>query len=49
VQRIRTHPLVPASIPVYGYIYDVKTGQLIEVKAATQIGAVSPSREYSNA
>ena len=48
VQRIRTHPLVPASIPVYGYIYDVKTGQLLEVKAATQIGAAIPSREYSN-
>jgi carbonic anhydrase len=38
VQRIRTHPLVPAYIPIYGYIYDVQTGKLIEVPAATEIG-----------
>lgn len=38
VQRIRSHPLVPAYIPIYGYIYDVKTGQLIEVPAATEFG-----------
>ena len=39
VTRIRTHPLVPKSIPVYGYIYDVKTGKLNEVVAASEIGA----------
>jgi carbonic anhydrase len=39
VLRIRTHPLVPSSIPIYGYIYDVKAGQLIEVEAATKAGA----------
>jgi carbonic anhydrase len=38
VTRIRNHPLVPRSIPVYGYVYDVKTGKLIEVEAATQAG-----------
>ena len=38
VQRIRKHPLVPSDIPVYGYIYDVKTGRLIEVPEATRIG-----------
>lgn len=31
VMRIRNHPLVPSDIPIYGYIYDVKTGQLLEV------------------
>ncbi len=31
VQRIKSHPLVPASIPVHGYIYDCKTGRLMEV------------------
>ncbi len=31
VERIKSHPLVPADIPVYGYIYDVKSGKLIEV------------------
>ena len=38
VQRIRDHPLVPSSIPIYGYIYDVKTGRLIEVPEATTVG-----------
>src|SRR5215470_3031650 len=31
VRRIRNHPLVPLDIPVYGYIYDVTTGRLVEV------------------
>jgi carbonic anhydrase len=34
VARIVNHPLVPASIPVYGYIYDVRTGKLIPVEGA---------------
>jgi carbonic anhydrase len=38
VTRIRTSPLVPKSIPIYGYIYDVKSGKLIEVSAATDAG-----------
>jgi carbonic anhydrase len=38
VARIKNHPLVPAGIPVYGYIYDVKTGRLVEVPAATKAG-----------
>jgi len=38
VRRIRSHPLVPKSIPVYGYIYDVKSVKLIEIPEATAIG-----------
>jgi carbonic anhydrase len=38
VRRIRSHPLVPKDIPVYGYIYDVKTGKLNEVPVATAAG-----------
>ena len=38
VERIRKHPLVPGNIPIYGYIYDVKSGKLIEVSKATEIG-----------
>ena len=38
VTRIRSHPLVPPSIPIYGYIYDVKTGRLIELPEATEAG-----------
>ena len=38
VTRIKSHPLVPGEIPVYGYIYDVKTGRLLEVPEATEAG-----------
>jgi carbonic anhydrase len=38
VVRIKRHPLVPRDIPVYGYIYDCKSGRLIEVPAATEAG-----------
>ncbi len=38
VKRIREHPLVPGDIPIYGYIYDVKSGRLQEVPEATQVG-----------
>ena len=41
VQRIRSHPLAPKGIPIYGYIYDVKTGQLIEVPEAMAAGQPS--------
>lgn len=38
VARIRTHPLVPATIPIYGYVYDVSNGKLIEVPEAMEAG-----------
>ena len=38
VARIRAHPLVPKSIPIYGYVYDVASGKLIEVPEATAAG-----------
>ncbi len=38
VTRIRNHPLVPGRIPIYGYLYDVRSGRLIEVEAATAAG-----------
>lgn len=38
VMRIRNHPLVPADIPIYGYVYDVKTGRLTEIPEATAAG-----------
>ncbi len=31
VERIRSHPYIPRSIPVRGFVYDVKTGRLEEV------------------
>jgi carbonic anhydrase len=41
VKRIRSHPLVPRRIPIYGYIYDVRSGRLEEIKDAT--AAVEPA------
>jgi len=38
VRRIRTHALVPAGIAIYGFLYDVATGRLIEVPEAMAAG-----------
>jgi carbonic anhydrase len=38
VSRIRNHSLVPNYIPIYGFIYDVKTGKLVEVPEAMKAG-----------
>ena len=41
VTRIREDPLVPARIPIYGYLYDVQTGRLNEIPDATTAGRAS--------
>ncbi len=41
VKRIRNSSMVPADIPIYGYIYDCSSGKLIEVPEATEAGAVA--------
>ncbi|MBZ5655032.1 MAG: carbonic anhydrase [Acidobacteriia bacterium] len=41
VQRIREHPLVPKNIAIYGYVYDVKAGRLLEVPEATRPAEVA--------
>ncbi len=38
VERIRNHPLVPKDVAIYGYIFDVKSGALMEVPSATAVG-----------
>lgn len=38
VQRIRGSSMVPADIPIYGYLYDCKTGRLMEIPEATEAG-----------
>ncbi|WP_246246435.1 beta-class carbonic anhydrase [Isoptericola sediminis] len=38
VVRIRNSPLVPGRIPVHGFVYDVRTGRLVEIEAATAAG-----------
>ncbi|WP_395342836.1 beta-class carbonic anhydrase [Ningiella sp. W23] len=40
VERIRANSMVPRHIPIYGYIYDCKTGKLVEVHDATTAGSV---------
>ena len=44
VQRIKSHPLVPKSIAVHGYIYDVATGRLNEVKEPVGKGTAGSPR-----
>jgi carbonic anhydrase len=39
VDRIKNHPLVPADIAIYGYVYDVASGRLVEVPRATRPAA----------
>jgi len=38
ILKIKNHPLVPKNIPVYGLLYDVGTGNLIEVEEASKAG-----------
>ena len=38
VTRIRNHPLVEGTIPIHGFVYDVKCGRLVEIPAATRAG-----------
>ncbi len=33
IQKVKSHPWLPANLPVRGFIYDVKTGKLSEVLA----------------
>jgi carbonic anhydrase len=40
VRRIKEHPLVPPEIPVYEYIYDVRSGLFKEIPEATEAGRV---------
>lgn len=35
VKRIRNHPLVPKNISIYGFIFDVQSGKIIDVAQTT--------------
>jgi carbonic anhydrase len=48
VRRIREHPLAPKNVPIYGYVYDVRTGRLNEVKEATDAGKISGVESSAN-
>jgi len=36
--RIKPHPLVPKTISVHGFIFDMTTGKLVEVDGAKGLG-----------
>lgn len=38
ITRIRNHPLVPGRIPIHGFLYDVRTGRLLNVPGASEAG-----------
>lgn len=38
VKKLRAHPLVSPRIPIYGYMYDIETGALTEIKEASEAG-----------
>jgi carbonic anhydrase len=38
VRKLRSHPWIPADVPIRGFIYDVKTGRLAEVASAKAAG-----------
>lgn len=38
VVKIRNHPLIPKNIPIYGFIFDVNTGELISNADAMKAG-----------
>lgn len=42
VTTIRKHPLIPSDIPIYGFIFDVITGDLIPVPKADKVGVAIP-------
>ena len=47
VERIREHPLVPDTIPIYGYLYDVSSGRLTEIPEATRSGRAVSAPEVA--
>jgi carbonic anhydrase len=48
VTLIRCHDLVPDDLPIYGYIYDVRSGRLSEVAQASRAGrAIRAPRQAS--
>jgi carbonic anhydrase len=44
VWRIRSHPLVPSWVSIYGYIYDVHTGKLKPVREAISPGSAGEQK-----
>ena len=42
VRRLRSHPLVPPTVTIHGYIYEIETGRLVISREANEIGAALP-------
>ena len=45
VKRIRNHPLVSDSVSIYADIFDVKSGKIVEVEQAREIGEALTSHQ----
>jgi carbonic anhydrase len=45
VARLRNHPLVPADVPIFGFIFQAETLRYVEVPRASEIGRVRASSE----
>ena len=41
VQKLRNSPLIDPDIPIYGLLFDIETGGLIEVPEAVELGTVA--------
>src|SRR3954468_19027118 len=48
IQRVKSHPWIPDSIPVRGFIYDVKTGLLQEVALTADKASAEQATYASN-
>jgi carbonic anhydrase len=42
VDKIKSTPFLPKDIPVYGFVYDVRTGKIKEAARATATAATVP-------
>ena len=40
VKTIRNNPMVPGNIPIYGFLFNVKSGKLEEIEEANKAGRV---------
>jgi carbonic anhydrase len=36
LQKLRTHPWIPRDIPIRGFVYDVATGLLREIRESSK-------------
>lgn len=45
IDKIKSTPFLPKQIPVYGFVYDVRTGKIKEVARTTAVGEYTKEQE----